>query len=211
MLLIIVLLILLFWVLFVLVILISSLVGFIQTRVPFIRTTLKDIRYIASRLHLSSQDIFYDLGSGDGYVVFEVERLTGAHAVGFELMWWTYAWAKLQKRFKKSKTEFFRENFFEADWSKATVIYAYLYPPLMGRVEEKFLKDCKSGAIAIVRDFPFPNIKPAETFVTSPELAKLYKDEKGRIPTLKEKLYYLIRGVIRSYKASPHDIYIYRR
>lgn len=140
----------------------SAFVGFLITRVPFVPTHASDIEFIVNQLGIHKGQVFYELGSGDGKVVFLVNKLSGARAVGYELTWWTHLWAKLKaklKRLSKDQVEFRNQNFFKHSWAEADYIYSYLYPPLMGRVEEKFLNDCKSGSIAIVRDFPFPKLK----------------------------------------------------
>ncbi len=142
----------------------SGFLGFILTRVPYVRTYRSEIKFIAEKLSISSNDIFYDLGSGDGRVVFLINKLSGATCVGYELTWWTHLLAKLKLVVKgqRSNVEFKNQNFFKHSWNGANYIYGYLYPPLMGRVEEKFLTDCKPGSVAIIRDFPFPNLKPLE-------------------------------------------------
>ncbi len=137
----------------------SAFYGFLRTRVPFVPTSKNDIEFIVNDLNVTSKDIFYDLGSGNGKVCFMINRLTGARCVGFELTWWTYLWAKLKASLQNSAIVFKRRDFFAEDWSEATVIYGYLYPMLMGRVEEKFKKDMKPGSRAIIRDFPFPNMR----------------------------------------------------
>ena len=144
----------------------SAFLGFLITRVPFVPTDAGDIKFIVENLGISSKDIFYDLGSGDGKVCFLVSRLTGAKCVGFELTWWTHLFARLKSIVNGQKlgVQFKNQNFFKASWSGANFIYAYLYPPLMGRVKEKFLSDCKPGSVAIVRDFPFPGLKPNEVY-----------------------------------------------
>lgn len=144
----------------------SAFLGFLITRVPFVPTYASDIEFAVKKLGITSADIFYDLGSGDGKVVFLVNKLSGASCVGYELTWWTHLLAKVKSKFKNQngKLEFRNQNFFKANWIEANYIYGYLYPPLMGRVEEKFLADCKPGSIAIIRDFPFPNLKPTEVF-----------------------------------------------
>ncbi len=142
----------------------SELVAFLRTRVPFVPTRASDIEFIAGKLALSPQDIVYDLGSGNGKVVFLLEKLTGAKAKGFELGWWTYLYARLKAWFMSSKAEFAHRNFFKEDWSEASVIYCYLYPPLMGRIEEKFLAECRPGSRAVVRDFPLPGMPYGEKY-----------------------------------------------
>lgn len=142
----------------------SEFVAFLRTRVPFVPTHAGDIRFIVEKLGISPSDNFYDLGSGNGKVVFLVNKLSGASCVGFELGWWTYAFSRLKSKFKYKNVKFKMQDFFKADWSKANIIYCYLYPPLMGRIEEKFRAELKPGSIAIVRDFPFPNMPYAEKY-----------------------------------------------
>ncbi len=156
----------------------SAFLGFVITRVPFVPTYNSDVEFFVKELKISSSDVFYDLGSGDGKVIFLVNKLCGAKCVGYELTWWTHWLAKLKKRFLQpfspfrgdvasasevtERLQFKNQNFFKHPWTDANFIYAYLYPPLMGRVEEKFLADCRPGTIAIIRDFPFPNLQPVK-------------------------------------------------
>lgn len=142
----------------------SEFVAFLRTRVPFVPTHAGDIEFIVKKLGISSRDVFYDLGSGNGKVVFLVEKLSGATTLGFELSWWTILFAKLRALIKGSKVKFKNQNFFKADWFGANYVYCYLYPPIMGRIEQKFKQTMKPGSIAIVRDFPFPNLKPVDIY-----------------------------------------------
>lgn len=157
----------------------SAFFGFLMTRVPFVPTYTSDIEFIVKRLSIQPTQVFYDLGSGDGKVCFLVNKLSGARCVGFEITLWTYLLAqiKLRIKYQKSKLIFKRKNFFKEDWSEADFVYGYLYPPLMGRVEAKFQKECKAGAIAIIRDFPFPNLKPKEV-IHRPKEHEIYIYEK---------------------------------
>ncbi len=138
----------------------SAFFGFVRTRVPFVPTGDSDVEFIAKELGITSRDVFYELGSGNGKVCFGLEKLTGAKCVGYELTRWTYLWAKIKALIIGSKSKFYRKDFFKEDWSKATVIYGYLYPPLMYRIKEKFLEECKPGTKAIMRDFFLPGLKP---------------------------------------------------
>jgi hypothetical protein len=149
---------------FLLFVITSAFVGFLITRVPFVPTYASDIKFIVDKLGISSGDVFYDLGSGNGKVVFLVEKLSGAKTKGFEQTLWTHWWARLQKFITGSKAEFSNKNFFNQDWSQANIIYCYLYPPLMARIADKFRAEMKPGSIAIVRDFPFPNMAHSEKY-----------------------------------------------
>ncbi|MBL8029801.1 MAG: hypothetical protein JNN11_00980 [Candidatus Doudnabacteria bacterium] len=151
---------------FLLFIISSAFIGFVRTRVPFVPTSDADVEFLVKELGIRNQDVFYELGSGNGKVCFAVTRQTGAKTVGYELTRWTHLWAVVKSKFKNrppvggSKIQFKRKDFFKEDWSQATVIYGYLYPPLMSRVKEKFLNECKPGTKAIMRDFFLPNLEP---------------------------------------------------
>ncbi len=140
----------------------SAFLGFLQTRVPFVPTSRKDVEFVVKKLALGPKDVFIDLGSGDGRVCFLVEQACGAQTVGYEMTWWTHLLAKIKARLKHSRSRFYCRNFFHEDWSGANVVYGYLYPPLMRQVEEKFKADCRPGTFAVIRDFPFPSLKPME-------------------------------------------------
>lgn len=155
------------------VIITSAFLGFLFTRVPFVPTYKDDVEFFVKKLSMGRKDVFYDLGSGDGKVVFLVEKFSNARTIGFELTWWTHVWAIMKAKFSKSKAVFKNQNFFKHSWNEATVVYGYLYPPLMRRVEEKFLQDCKPGTFAVIRDFPFPNLKPLE-IISRPKKHELY-------------------------------------
>jgi SAM-dependent methyltransferase len=156
---------LLFWI-------VSSFLGFVITRVPFVPTAARDIHTIAERVPLSEDDVIYDLGSGNGKVVFMLERLTGARTVGFETTLWTHWYALAKQLFynvgnkRRSRARFVLGNFFKHDWSGASVVYCYLYPPLMRQVGDKVLAECKPGTRVIVRDFPIPNLPQVGHFHT---------------------------------------------
>ncbi len=174
---IIILLAMLLFVLVLLFVIFSAFLGFLITKVPFVPTSENDIKFIVEKLGITSKNIFYDLGSGNGKVCFLVHELCGARCVGFELTWWTHLWAEIRLKINSplplfgqrggaegGGVQFYCQNFLKANWSEANFIYGYLYPFLMVKVEEKFIKDCKPGTVAVTRDFPFPNLKPTEVY-----------------------------------------------
>lgn len=152
--------------------------GFWQTRVPYVRSNSKDTAKVLDKIAWKDTDVFFDLGSGDGRVVFMVEQKGVTRLIGFELTVWTFLQARVKKYMRKSNARFYRKNFFNEPWSGATVIYCYLYPPLMHSVEEKFLRECASGTILISRDFPLPTLRPVEVInFNRPYNAYMYKKQ----------------------------------
>lgn len=148
-------------------ILITTFVGFVQTRVPYVRSKEVDTLEILKRIDLTRETRFYDLGSGDGTVLFLAEKLAGVQGTGFEVMLWAYWHALWKRRIQKSKARFYRQNFFKHSWAGADVLYCFLFPPLMKRVEKKFILESKPGAVLISRDFKLPTLKPEEEIVVN--------------------------------------------
>lgn len=138
---------------------ITELSNFVQTQVPFIPTTTIDIAQIVKQVGISQKDIVFDLGSGNGRVIFEIEKLSGAQVRGFQRWGWTQGYAHIRKRLIKSQAQLVTGNFFNYSWSDATIVYTYLYPFLMQQVSEKVLRDCKPGTKIIARDFPIPDVQ----------------------------------------------------
>lgn len=150
--------------------------GFWQTRVPYVRSNMVDTEKLLSAIPWKDTDVFYDLGSGDGRIVFMVEKKGVRRLYGFELTLWTYLHARLKKLVRKSRAQFLRINFFSQSWSSATVVYCFLYPPLMRQVEEKFLTDCALGTVLISRDFALPTLRPVEVInFKHPHNAYIYR------------------------------------
>lgn len=137
----------------------SSIIGFLMGRVPYVRTRKADILQLADKLSITKNDYFFDLGCGDGKVLFAIEKLSGAKTRGFEITLWTHLWSRIKRLALGSKTELVFGNFFKNNFSDATIIYCYLFPPLMPTVGEKVMNECKSGTRIVSRDFPIPNLK----------------------------------------------------
>ena len=133
---------------------------------PFVPTPAKDIKPMVDRLGIGSEDYVFELGSGNGKVVFLIEKYSGARVKGFESTLWTHLWAKILKSLKKSKSELIHGDFFQTSWQDATVIYMYLYPPLMPQIAEKALAECRPGTRLISRDFYNENLNQVDRFKT---------------------------------------------
>ncbi len=144
----------------------TEMLNFVQTRVPFVPTAKKDLQDLVKRVEISEIDYVYDLGSGNGKVVFFIEQATGAKVKGIQRAGWAQTWAKARARVQGSKAEFVSGNFFDHPWAEATIIYAYLYPFLMSQVCEKALDECRPGTKLVIRDFPIASLQPSKQWQT---------------------------------------------
>ncbi len=141
-----------------LLVMLSEMAVFVRTRVPFVPSPRKNISELVAKLPITKDDYVFDLGSGNGKVLFEIEKLSGARVKGFQLGGWTQWFAKLKKLFIGSKAELVSDNFFNHSWSDATIVYAYLYPFLMRDIGSKALAECKPGTRIVARDFFIPTL-----------------------------------------------------
>ncbi len=114
---------------------------------PWWRTNRKTARAICRLAEISKDDIVYDLGCGDGTVIITAAKEFNAAAVGIEIEPTRYFISKIRIILNNlsSKVTIKRENFFNTDLSKATVVVVYLIPKTLNLLLPKFKKDLKKG------------------------------------------------------------------
>lgn len=113
---------------------------------------------------------FYELGTGTGNVSKKALKM-GALVTGYELSPIAYIWTAISlsltgQRFKLKMRDFFKEDLSEAD-----VIYTFLTPRTIGRLEKKLRKEAKKRTIVISYAFPMigiPIFKKIEDGKTAP-------------------------------------------
>ena len=107
---------------------------------------------------VTSADVVYDLGSGDGRIVIEAARKYGARAVGIELdpELNKTATKNAQKAGVSGRVSFVRADFFKTDLSEATVVTLFLSPNINARLQPKLRRELKPGARIVSHRFPMP-------------------------------------------------------
>lgn len=109
---------------------------------------------------VTNKDYLIDLGSGDGRVLITASKLR-IPSLGFEINPFLYYLSKLRfhliKTSPKPKVQF--SNFWYQDLSEATVITIFLAPLSQKALENKLLKELKSGTRVITYGLWFPNWK----------------------------------------------------
>jgi precorrin-6B methylase 2 len=102
---------------------------------------------------VTSNDILYDLGSGDGRTVITAAK-RGATAYGVEFNPNMVALSKrnAQKEGVADKAQFIQGDIFETDFSKANVITLFLLPELNVKLRPKIL-DMKPGTRVVSNSF----------------------------------------------------------
>lgn len=121
---------------------------------------------VSALLRLSSLragDVFYELGSGTGYISLEAARRYGAQAVGIEID------HRLVEEARESASEQGLEGFVEfregdvavADLSEADIISMYLTPNVTTKLLPK-LNRLRPGVKVFCFEFPLEGIEPNE-------------------------------------------------
>jgi len=104
----------------------------------------------------------YDLGSGFGRVVLEAAGSYGAVCVGVEIdplkSWWSRRQA--QKRSLDGRVEIRRKNLFDVDLSQADVAFVFLFPPMLGKLRDKMLREMPRGSVVVSYSHRFPEWEP---------------------------------------------------
>ena len=156
--------------------------------ISFIPTPFEDIDGFFELAPVSSSDVVYDLGAGDGRLLFTALQRGAGKAVGVEL---DPKRINEAKEVAKTKGLEDRINFLEADvmdvnLSEASVILCYLISSASEALKPKFESELKPGTRVIMESFPVPGWKPVRTenkgakhfflYVMPPEFSEEYPE-----------------------------------
>jgi hypothetical protein len=113
---------------------------------------------------VTSEDLVYDLGSGDGIIAITAGKNFGARAVGIEFnpKMAEFATQRAKKEGVADKVTFVNGDIFVEDFSKATVVTMYLLPTLNLRLRPTLL-DMKPGTRIVSHAFNMQEWEPDQT------------------------------------------------
>ena len=126
---------------------------------PWVPIRRSDLERVYQILHLKPGEVFYELGSGDGRLIFFLANRVKNPLVGIELNPWLYFWCRVRQ---KPNTKFVLGDLFGQNLSKADVIYLFGLPRVINnRLRLKLEKEAKPGARIIsygfmITDWPPP-------------------------------------------------------
>ncbi len=129
---------------------------------PWFPTSRKHVRRMLTLADVQPGEVVYDLGSGDGRVLFIAAREFGARAVGIELDPLRCAWTRMRIALLglQGQVRVIRGNFFTQDISEADVVTLYLLQKTNNRLRRKLWQELHPGARIISSVFLFPGIAP---------------------------------------------------
>jgi SAM-dependent methyltransferase len=114
--------------------------------------------------HVTSDDVVYDLGSGDGRIVVVAAQKYGARGVGIEI---NPDLVKLSRQVAREGEVADRVTFLEADLftaviSEATVVTLWLSSTVNARLEPKLKRELRPGTRIVSHQFPIGSWTPAD-------------------------------------------------
>jgi precorrin-6B methylase 2 len=132
---------------------------------PWLPTPKKRVRAMLEFAELSSDDILYDLGSGDGRIIVMASKDFGATSIGIELDPLRLLWSRLSiKRHKlDQKVQVIRANFFKVSVEKATVVTLYQGHEINKKIRDKLAKELKPGTRVVSYRFILDGWTPVKT------------------------------------------------
>ena len=125
---------------------------------------------------LSSSDVVYDLGSGDGRLLFAALEKGAGKCVGIDIDPRMVGIAKEQAKEKglDGRVTFIEGDFMEHDLSEATVIFCYLFPDAFFALRPKFEEELKPGTRVVSEVFSVPKWKETTTVEINRKTFRLY-------------------------------------
>ncbi len=133
-----------------------------------------DVRYVPSpdsvvdamldMAHVTSTDVVYDLGSGDGRIPIAAATKYGARGVGIEIdpFWIRQAQGNLARAGVGDRVRFVNDDLFDVDISEATVVTLFLLPRLNLELMPKLKRELRPGARVVSHQFDMGDQWPPE-------------------------------------------------
>ena len=153
----------------ILILLLIWMISSMKATVPFIpvpNSILPDIHKI---LNPKDNSIVYDLGCGDGRVLFYLSKIVPqAQYIGIENSLFPLMIARIRAWWHKKQTKkdvkILNQDFFQFDLSDASHIFIYLYPNIMDDLLTKFDSELKPGTKLVSIAFKFTSKQPIAEF-----------------------------------------------
>ena len=114
---------------------------------------------------VTSKDLVYDLGSGDGRILLLAAQKYGATGVGVEIdpRLVEKARAIAREGEVNSRVTFVQGDLFDTDISPATVVTMFLSPGVNARLEPKLRQQLRPGTRIVSHQFPIGRWTPDKT------------------------------------------------
>lgn len=152
--------------------------GSFGTRVPLYLSGREAVDAVDGLLPARRPLRVLDIGCGTGAMLLPLARRhPDCRFSGIESAPFPWLIARVAAR-KQPNLRLHRGDFFAHDWGDYDVVYAFLSPHPMGRVEDKARAELPPHALLISKDFPTPALQPVRC-IELPSGAMLYAYRPG--------------------------------
>ena len=133
---------------------------------PWVPTPKKQVRAMLEAAGVNSNDILYDLGSGDGRIIVMAGKEFGATAIGIELDPIRLLWSRLSIRRHKlgQSVRAIRANFFKVSVEDATVVTLYQGQEINKKIRDKLANELNAGVRVVSYRFILDGWSPTKTY-----------------------------------------------
>ena len=132
---------------------------------PFVPTPQDVVERMLQLAEVTSQDLVYDLGCGDGRIIITAARKYGARGVGVDIE--PYRVTESQSNAKKCGVEhlvtFSLQDAMTVDLSPATVVLLYLVHWSTSKLQQIIKRQVKPGTRIVSHSFGMGNWTPLKT------------------------------------------------
>ena len=140
----------------------------------------------------------YDLGCGDARLLISAQRQCRATGIGIDISGTLLATAWLRSKLWRSPLKLIKGNIIDVDFSDADVVFCYLMPELLGRVDHK-LRALKPGTRIISHQFELVGWQPvSEMVVASHPFLKVLREYRVGLPMIRTDAVAINEDPIRS-------------
>ena len=139
--------------------------SYLERIVPYVPTPPEIVGKMLELAKVTSDDVVYDLGSGDGRIVIAAAQKFGARAVGVELDPDLYnkSTARIKELNLSDRVQILHENMFNVTFRRATVVTLYLLTSVNEKLRPVLEKQLRPGARIVSHDFHIPGWDPEKT------------------------------------------------
>lgn len=145
---------------------------------PWVPTKKKQRQKLVAELDVPQGGTVYDLGCGDGTVLFEIARKRpDIRAIGYEISLLPYAIGAVRKILGGAayrNVTIKCRNFFRQDVSDADTVFVFLLAKSYERLMSKLRRELKDDCVVVAEAWPMPRLAPAKAFIGDPQILPMY-------------------------------------
>lgn len=154
--------------------LLNAFVDLARYRVPYVSTPGWTIDWLSRNARFSNGAVLYDLGCGDARMLIALKKkFSNITAKGLEGALWPYVLSRWKTHGKGIVIH--RQDFYHADIHDADVIFCFLVPSAMPRLEKFLRSQLKAGTVVYSYALRFPTWQPVQEVINpkNPKGSKL--------------------------------------